>query len=176
LVAQKAAGVDVKVSFPQGGAATPYPAPRAGLMSTFSSYSPTYDFFFKPAVSAPGGNILSTYPTALGTYAVLSGTSMAAPFTAGSAALLLQHKGKNAAVGRAARTLLQTTAQTVRSTQEENGLPQTVTQAGAGLINVYDALFSTTTVSPGQLVLNDTANFKPMYVVISLIHLEVLLT
>ncbi|KAH6897537.1 peptidase [Coprinopsis sp. MPI-PUGE-AT-0042] len=165
LVEQKAAGVDVKVSFPQGGAATSYPNPRAGLMSSFSSFSPTYDFFFKPAVSAPGGNILSAYPTALGTYAVLSGTSMAAPFTAGSAALLLQHKGKTAAIGKAARTIFQTTAQTVRSTQEENGLPQTVTQAGAGLINVYDALFSTTTVSPGQLVLNDTANFKPIHTV-----------
>ncbi|KAG5640018.1 hypothetical protein DXG03_001768, partial [Asterophora parasitica] len=37
---------------------------------------------------------------------------------------------------------------------------QTVTQQGAGLINVYNALFATTSLSVGQLVLNDTAHFQ----------------
>ena len=129
-------------------------------MSEFSSYGPTFDFHFKPAVTAPGGNIVSTYPRALGSYALLSGTSMAAPFTAGAAALLLQHKGKNGATARAVLDLLETNSKTIRSTREETSLPQTAIQAGAGLINVYDSLFATTIVSPGELILNDTASFK----------------
>jgi hypothetical protein len=37
-----------------------------------------------------------------------------------------------------------------------------VTQQGAGLINVFDAIHSTTIVSPGELILNDTAHFKKL--------------
>ena len=131
-------------------------------MSTFSTYGPTNDFYFKPAISAPGGNILSLLPVPMGSLAVMSGTSMATPFAAGSAALLLEVKGKTAASARAARTLFETTAVSVRSAKDELSLPQTLTQQGSGLINVYDALFATTSVSTGQLILNDTANFKPL--------------
>ncbi len=41
------------------------------------------------AVMAPGEDILSTYPVALGSYAVLSGTSMATPNCAGMCSLVL---------------------------------------------------------------------------------------
>lgn len=85
---------------------------------------------------------------------------MATPFAAGAAALYLEVKGKSVASARAARTAFQTTARTIRSTLDETSLPQTVTQTGAGFINVYDALFSETTVTPGELILNDTANFR----------------
>lgn len=48
----------------------------------------------KPDLAAPGGSILSTWPVVLGSYAVISGTSAAAPHAAGSAALLLSvHNG-----------------------------------------------------------------------------------
>jgi len=86
---------------------------------------------------------------------------MAAPFVAGSAALLLSVKGKSAAVTSGARNLFQTTAQMVPSSKKDGAPLQTLTQQGAGLINVFDAIYATTIVSPGELILNDTANFQP---------------
>jgi len=44
-------------------------------MSSFSSLGPTYELDFKPAVSAPGGDIISTFP--LNRFGLSSGTSMA---------------------------------------------------------------------------------------------------
>ncbi|KAH6906362.1 peptidase [Coprinopsis sp. MPI-PUGE-AT-0042] len=159
LVNQWLNGADIKMRFPQAGGLVPTPNGLGrGLMSDFSSYGPTYDFLFKPAVAAPGGHILSSFPRALGSYAVMSGTSMSAPYTAGAAALIPQHKGL--ATAKAVRDLLETNAQTIPSTHEEGSLPQTVAQAGSGLINVHASMFATTVVSPGELILNDTASFK----------------
>ena len=124
------------------------------------SYGPSNDFYFKPAVAAPGGNILSTLPTTQGSFGVESGTSMATPFVAGSAALLFSVKGNSASVGKGARTLFETTAKRVPSSYTDGDPLQTVSQQGAGLINVFDAIHATTVVSPGELLLNDTAHFK----------------
>ncbi|KAF4599319.1 hypothetical protein EYR40_006411 [Pleurotus pulmonarius] len=160
LVQQFAAGQSVSLSFPQSGGLIQFPDPAGGLISSFTSYGPSNDFFFKPAVAAPGGNILSTLPVNLGLFGIESGTSMATPFVAGSAALLFQAKGKSADVGRSARTLFETTAQRVPSTHTDGDPLQTLTQQGAGLINVFNAIHTTTIVSPGELILNDTAHFK----------------
>ncbi|KAG9220554.1 hypothetical protein CCMSSC00406_0004010 [Pleurotus cornucopiae] len=160
LVQQFAAGQGVSLSFPQSGGLIQFPDPAGGLISSFTSYGPSNDFFFKPAVAAPGGNILSTLPVNLGLFGIESGTSMATPFVAGSAALLFQARGKSAAVGRSARTLFETTAQRVPSTHTDGDPLQTLTQQGAGLINVFNAIHTTTIVSPGELILNDTAHFK----------------
>ena len=132
----------------------------------FCSYGPSDDFFFKPAVAAPGGNILSTLPVPLGSFGVLSGTSMATPFVAGSAALLLQVKGRHAAVAHSARSLFETTAKVIPSGNVSSNPLQTAAQQGAGLIQVHNALRYTTVVTPGELVLNDTAHFQGRSVVI----------
>lgn len=121
--------------------------------------------FFKPNVAAPGGNILSTYPRAKGSYAILSGTSMATPFVSGSSALLLEALGKASSVYKNARTRFQTTANGVPSTKTDADPLQTLAQAGAGLINVHSAVHATTYVSPGQLQLNDTANLNPAHII-----------
>ena len=118
--------------------------------------------YFKPAVAAPGGNILSTLPLALGGWGVESGTSMATPFTAGSSALVLQAKGKGASVVKGLRDLFQATASPVGSSATDSDPLQTLAQQGAGLIQVNLAINTKTVVSPAQLLLNDTAHFKPM--------------
>ncbi|KAJ7268651.1 hypothetical protein B0H12DRAFT_1229565 [Mycena haematopus] len=159
LADQFAAGAHISVSFPQSGSGVQFPAPTGGLVSTFTSYGPTEDMFFKPAITAPGGNILSTFPVPLGSWALDSGTSMATPFMAGSAALLLSVKGKSLAVATGARTLFQTTAKPISSSLTDGDPFQTVTQQGAGLVQVFDAIFGTTTLSRAELLLNDTAHF-----------------
>lgn len=160
LVNQFAAGHSVSLSFPQSGGGFQFPDPAGGLISSFTSYGPTNDMFFKPAISAPGGNILSTFPVPLGSFAVLSGTSMATPFIAGVSALLFGVKGTSSAVGLSARTLLETTAQLVPSSHTDGDPFQTVAQQGAGLVDAFKAVTTDIIISPGELILNDTAHFQ----------------
>lgn len=161
---QFASDANVSLSFPQAGASTQFPDPSGGLISSFTSYGPTNDMFFKPAVAAPGGNILSTFPVPLGSFAVLSGTSMATPFIAGVSALLFGVKGNSPAVGKAARTLFETTAQLVPSSHTDGDPLQTVAQQGAGLVNAFQAIHTNIIISPGELLTNDTAHFVSLYV------------
>ncbi|KAJ7693347.1 hypothetical protein B0H17DRAFT_1199867 [Mycena rosella] len=107
------------------------------LVSTFTSYGPTDDFYFTPAFTTPGGNILSTLPLPLGTWALESGVSdvLVADLDGYSVrGRTFAAKRKSASVGKTARTLFVALA---------DGDPfQTVTQQGAGLVQVYDAVFA----------------------------------
>ncbi|KAJ6587227.1 pyrolysin [Mycena vulgaris] len=160
LVQQFIAGVNITVSFPQSDAEFELPNPAGGLISAFSTIGPTFDMYLSPALAAPGGNILSTLPLKLGGYGLESGTSMATPFVAGAAALVLKARGTAPAVGRAVLEILQTTAASVAASHTDGAPLQTVAQQGAGLIQVDRAINMQTVVSPGQIALNDTAHFK----------------
>ncbi|THG94885.1 hypothetical protein EW026_g6671 [Hermanssonia centrifuga] len=163
LVNAFASGANVSLSFPQSGASAQFPDPSGGLISSFTSYGPTNDMFFKPAVAAPGGNILSTLPVPLGSFGVESGTSMATPFIAGVSALLFSVKGKSPEVGTTARTLLETTAQLISSSHTDGDPLQTVAQQGAGLVDAFKAIHTDIIVSPGEFLLNDTAHFVSLH-------------
>ncbi|KAL4251463.1 Alkaline protease 1 [Abortiporus biennis] len=162
LVNEFAQGTNITVTFPQTGAGFQFPDAAGGLISSFSSIGPTNDMFFKPAVTAPGGNILSTLPVPLGSFGVESGTSMATPFLAGVSALLFGVKGKSPSVGTGARTLLETTAQKIASDHTDSAPLQSAAVQGAGLVDAFTAIHTDIVISPGEFLLNDTANFKSL--------------
>ena len=85
---------------------------------------------------------------------------MATPFVAGVSALLIAAKGHSVDVAERARDLFETTSSRIPFSHTDGALPHTLTQAGAGPIDAYKAIHTTTMVSPGELILNDTAHFK----------------
>ncbi|KDN40500.1 hypothetical protein RSAG8_08120, partial [Rhizoctonia solani AG-8 WAC10335] len=152
---QQAIPANQTISFPN--APWNYPVAGGGLVNAFSTYGPTNDMYLKPQISAPGGKILSTYPVKLGSYRIDSGTSQAAPFVAGSVALMLQARGKTAA--KTAASMFQNAAVPVKF-NKTSSLLETAAHQGAGLIQVYDAIKNTGYMTPSELLLNDTVYFK----------------
>ncbi|MFE6979057.1 S8 family serine peptidase [Streptomyces sp. NPDC057682] len=118
-----------------------------GALADFSSRGPVYGTSaIKPEVTAPGVSVLSSVPADIVdpegddytyAYARLSGTSMAAPYVAGTAALLLQHDRSLSPDAVKARLMNTATA-----------LPGDVSvfEAGAGAVDPYAAVHATTSV------------------------------
>ena len=124
--------------------------------------------FMKPSLAAPGGSVVSTFPLVFSGWAVEFGTAMAAPYVAGVAALLLQSREDLRSAPPAERSirvhdLLESTASYVHplpiNATSSGGELQTVAQQGAGLIDAYAALRTTSIVHPGEFLLNDTVHF-----------------
>ncbi|KAG6026386.1 hypothetical protein E4U41_001278 [Claviceps citrina] len=130
-----------------------------GAVSTFSSWGPSYEMDFKPQIGAPGGNILSTLPKAMGSYGVKSGTSMSCPLVAGIIALISEVRGKMEP--QAINDLLSSTAIPSQFNDGTNtfGELAPAPQQGGGLVQAYDAAYAKSLLSPSSLSFNDTDHF-----------------
>ena len=158
LVKLFAAGTKVSLDFSDKKAFTIPDTTSGGIMSSFSQYTPNYENTLLPQVSAPGGNILSTWPIALGQYTIISGTSMATPFVAGSYAVYrASHGGKTKP--ETLRTLFGSTGTPLKQTRDNSTQFETLVKQGSGLINVFDAMYQDVTYSPRAIELNDTDHF-----------------
>lgn len=114
-------------------------------MSDFTSWGPTPTLDFKPEIAAPGGEIYSLANGNL--YQSMSGTSMAAPHTAGAEALILQGiKAKDLGIAEKdlvlfAKNVAMNTARPIMDKyNDDETIPFSPRRQGAGLIQIEDAI------------------------------------
>ncbi|PHH92819.1 hypothetical protein CDD83_4728 [Cordyceps sp. RAO-2017] len=130
-----------------------------GALSSYTSWGPSWEMGLKPQVGTPGGNILSTYPRALGSYAVLSGTSMACPLAAGIVALIAQVRRSFDPVGIENLLSANSNPQRFNDGKKFYDYLAPVAQQGGGLVRAYDAAFASTLLAPSGLSFNDSDHF-----------------
>jgi len=123
-------------------------ASTPGTMSNFSSIGPTFQVNLKPQLSAPGGNILATWPLTYDGYTIISGTSMATPYMSGAYALIKSQKPKLSV--SQIYSLMQNTGKTLPWYYNKN-IKSSAVHQGAGLLNVQNALAYESLITPTQL-------------------------
>jgi lactocepin len=137
----KAAGGVGKVTFT--GLSKSVPNNASGYMSASTSWGVTPNLDLKPELTAPGGQIYSTFND--NKYGLMSGTSMAAPHVSGGAALVLQKVQEKFPTLQGAdkvkmvKTLLMNTAKPVVD-PVNNGLPFSPRRQGAGIMQLHSAI------------------------------------
>ncbi|KAI8621326.1 peptidase S8/S53 domain-containing protein [Chytriomyces sp. MP71] len=141
-----------------------FPIPTADTLSVFSSAGLDPMLALKPDLGGIGGSVYSTLsPYAaeqLGFhegYGVMSGTSMAAPFVAGVAALVLEARRGLNITFPILRALLQNGA-LPREVFERKGLLMNAAYQGAGMVDAVAAATARAVVLPSSFALNDTAD------------------
>jgi lactocepin len=146
VIAALKAGKKVNLAF--NGDTAKSKNPDESKMSSFTSWGLTPDLDFKPEITAPGGQILSTFNN--NKYGMMSGTSMAAPHVSGGSALVLQRVDKEFGLNgidrvEMAKNILMNTAKpvidkgTINKMFEFN-IPYSPRREGAGLMQLHAAL------------------------------------
>jgi lactocepin len=140
-------GKGVTLNF-NGGTAT-INNPDAGKMSAFTSWGLTPNLDFKPEITAPGGQILSTLND--DEYGLMSGTSMAAPHVAGGGALVMQRVDdefgrENANRVSIAKHIMMNTSKLV----EMDGSYVSPRRQGAGQMQLHAAMSSPAVVTDAK--------------------------
>jgi lactocepin len=146
LEAQAKAGKTMKLTFTGGTKAVKNAT--AGQMSAFTSWGVTPNLDFKPEITAPGGQIYSTFNN--NTYGLMSGTSMAAPHVAGGSALVLQRVDEEFELADKARVLMAKNIlmNTAKPVVEPNGVSlYSPRRQGAGLMQLNSALYTPVVVT-----------------------------
>ena len=134
-------------------------------MSDFTSWGVTPNLDFKPEITAPGGNILSTFQD--DKYGTMSGTSMAAPHVAGGSAIVLQRVDEDFELeGKArvemAKNILMNTSKVVEDKGLYNnhyglGNPYSPRRQGAGIMQLHAALSTPVVVTEVESELGKVA-------------------
>ena len=117
-------------------------------MSGFTSWGVTSGLDFKPEITAPGGNIYSTFNN--NQYGVMSGTSMAAPHVSGGSALVLERVKEDfanlsgAEKVSMAKNILMNTSKVIDDKGTYNAAythnPYSPRRQGAGVMQLHAAL------------------------------------
>jgi subtilisin family serine protease len=110
------------------------------VKSNFSNYGAWVD------IAAPGSSIYSTYPVALGSYATLSGTSMACPHVSGVAALIVSQFGGKSLKAKDVWSRLQSTTDPIESKN-----PDFKGMLGSGRLNAFQALQLPDDIAPAAI-------------------------
>jgi minor extracellular serine protease Vpr len=117
-----------------------------GTIASFTANGPTIDFYLKPDLVAPGVDITSTVLN--NNKSLASGTSMAAPFVSGSAALMKQ--ARKSLKPAEIKSLLMNTAYILEN--PVSGVPYSPLMQGSGRIDVQSAVNSTALVKPASFI------------------------
>ncbi|KAJ1334984.1 minor extracellular serine protease Vpr [Microdochium nivale] len=133
-----------------------------GFASAFTTWNPTFELEVKPQLAGVGGSILSTYPRALGSYAVVSGTSMSCPQVAGIYALIAEVR-RTFDPATIENLLSATSNPQIYNAGSDSRSPflAPVAQQGAGLVRAFDAAYATTILSRSNIAFNDTDHLEP---------------
>ncbi|KAI8832544.1 peptidase S8/S53 domain-containing protein [Chytridium lagenaria] len=147
--------------------------PTAGTVSSFSSPGLDQELLIKPDLGGIGGLVYSTVTKFVQNvpsaplrfpYNVNSGTSMASPYVAGVAALVLQAYGRDRPSFEEVLTILQNSA--VPQKKFGTNLIDSVAYQGAGLVNALNALTIKTVVTPsGSTPVTYIASHQPALMV-----------
>lgn len=167
MVETIAAGGSVTLDFSEIDGYVNMPYSGGGMGSYFTSWGATWDLQLKPDVAAPGALITSTYPTWMGSWATMSGTSMATPYVAGVAALYISKFGGRTVHGKGFAKMLHSRITASGAAMQWPGNVAdggqhlaSPTQVGTGLIDAYKILNYTTQLSLARFQLNDTHQFS----------------
>lgn len=120
-----------------------YPNSKAGVINSFSAWGVTNEGLLKPDITAPGGNILSLANH--GEYTRMTGTSMAAPYISGVAALTLQRLNETYDQQLTPLTKAKLVRKIMMSTaipKRENNVPISPRKQGSGVVNIKSAVTS----------------------------------
>ncbi|KAG2483757.1 hypothetical protein HYH03_017412 [Edaphochlamys debaryana] len=143
-------------------------AAGGSLVSRFSSWGPSPDLLIKPSLIAPGGGVLSTVPVtprsdngraSTSGFAVMAGTSQAAPYVAAAAALYLQaNQGSEPSVADVESALVCTAKPAFdlsapASAAVAGALPASAFRVGGGVVDIAAMATNLADVSPCKLEL-----------------------